>query len=170
MSKKSAKTHPKPPKNAQNDAKPAKNKGGRPPIPNIKQKFAKACELYALAVYTVDEACEQAGISGSLFYELAAENPEFVDTYTRAKRIALYRRLDQAHEILENGRNDYMARIKKEGEAGIVFMPENIRRSESRVNHIRWEAENLLRGQYGQKVQLEHSGGINIIVSVGEKK
>ena len=153
-SKKSTKNKPEKAETGKGEPNPV----GRPRIPNIKEKFNKACELYSLGVYTVDEACQQVGFCDSTFYSLLTDNPEFLEPYTRAQRIKLFRELDQADEILANSRNDYMERVKKDGESGIVFVPDNIRRSVERVVHIRWKAENLMRGTYGKKLDVEHSG------------
>jgi hypothetical protein len=83
---------------------------------------------------------------------------EFASQYARARRAQVEARIEEAHDIAEDGSNDYIAT-----EEGTIFNAEHVQRSKLRVEQRRWEASKLLRGSiddkpldYGDK--LAHTG------------
>lgn len=143
-------------------------KRGRPTrkTPEIVDKI---CELISLG-YTNRQACEQAGIEQCMLYTWIAKDEAFAEQYARACDFRCQRWADEITEITDDATNDWIEREKKNGESGIVFNREHFERSRLRVDTRKWLLSKLVPKKYGDKVDHQHSGEINITVTVSEKK
>lgn len=168
MSAKQAKTPPKAVKSSQKGDKSGKKGPGRPTKRN-QALVDKLCELIAIG-YSNRQACEQVGLDQCQITRWARKNPEFRTQYAQAMEERCERWADEIIEIADDGLNDWVEREKEHGEMHLVFNGEHFQRSRLRVDTRKWALSKLLPKKYGDKIEHEHTGGINIIVSVGEKK
>jgi len=91
------------------------------------------------------------------------EDPEFQDKVARAREEGTHALIAEARDIADDGRNDYMQKFDKEGEAiGYFLNGEHVQRSKLRVEQ-RWrEAEALAPKVYGKRQTITHAGGIDV--------
>lgn len=157
-----------PPKKTSNQAKSTKKGRGRPTKQN-QALIDKICELIALGLSN-RQAAESVGITRSTLYAWLADDSDFSDQYAKACERRCHHWADELLEIADDGLNDWVEREKEHGEMHLVFNGEHFQRSRLRVDTRKWALSKLLPKKYGDKIEHEHTGGINIIVSVGEKK
>lgn len=97
----------------------------------------------------------------SQVFRWLGEHPEFADQYARAREAQAEALVDEAKEIVDDGRNDWMERLGKEGQpVGWVINGEAVQRSRLRAEHRRWAAEKLKPKVFGVRQTIEHAGGI----------
>lgn len=88
-----------------------------------------------------------------------AIHPLFSDKYAKAKQEQAEALADEIMDIADDGRNDYMARLDKEGnETGYMVNGEAIARSRLRVDSRKWVASKLLPKKYGEFTRTEVTG------------
>lgn len=87
--------------------------------------------------------CSDAGMPGrTTVYDWLARHAEFRELYDRAREWQAMALLDEALEIADDARNDWMRR-HAEKEAGWVANGENIRRSKVRIDTRKWAVAKL---------------------------
>jgi hypothetical protein len=91
------------------------------------------------------------------------ERPELVEQYTRAREAQADRIFDEILEIADDASNDFMAR-KSGGEEGAeeAVNHENIQRSRLRIDARKWMAGKLAPKKYGEKIEANVSGSLQI--------
>lgn len=88
---------------------------------------------------------------------------EFCNQYMRARQIQAEIQADEMIDIADDGSNDWMAKLGGDGEVvGWALNGEHVQRSKLRIETRRWNAEKLLPKKYGNKQQIEHSGGMEV--------
>lgn len=90
-----------------------------------------------------------------------AANEQFRDHYARAREAQADAIFDEILDIADDARNDWMER-RGEEDAGWVANGEHIQRSRLRIDARKWMAGKLQPKKYGDKLDLNHSGGIQI--------
>lgn len=90
-----------------------------------------------------------------------AANEEFRDQYARAREAQADAIFDEILDIADDARNDWMER-RGEEDAGWVANGEHIQRSRLRIDARKWMAGKLQPKKYGDKLDLNHSGGVKI--------
>lgn len=94
---------------------------------------------------------------------------EFLKQYTRAKEEAADALADEIQEIVDDGRNDWMERLDKDGKGiGWVLNGEHVARSKLRVEARKWIASKLKPKKYGDKIEVEHAGSVKHVSSLGD--
>lgn len=92
------------------------------------------------------------------FLRWVAGSDDFATRYARACAIRAEVHVDEMQEIADDGRNDWMERLDKDGQPiGWVLNGEAVARSKLRLEQRRWYAEKLVPKKYGTKVAVEHS-------------
>lgn len=92
-----------------------------------------------------------------------AIHQEFRDQYAKAKEQGALVWAEEILEIADDASNDYMEQLDDEGKAAAwKFMGENVQRSRLRVDSRKWLLSKLLPKKYGDKIQTEHSGAVEI--------
>lgn len=105
--------------------------------------------------------------SSTVFNWLAADEA-FVDKYARAREAQADAVFDQILTIADDGRNDWMERKNADGEnIGWMENGEALRRSQLRIDARKWMAGKLRPKKYGDKVDVEHTGQLEINVTIG---
>ena len=84
----------------------------------------------------------------------------FSTQYARARDIGLEVMADEILEISDDGSNDWMERLGKDGEAiGRQLNGEHVQRSRLRVDTRKWILSKLAPKRYGDKLQHTGDGG-----------
>lgn len=85
--------------------------------------------------------------------------PEFLEQYTRAKEESADAMAEECLDIADDGTNDYMERLDKDGECvGYQVNGEHIQRSRLRVETRKWLMAKMKPKKYGEKVVQEQTG------------
>lgn len=86
----------------------------------------------------------------------------FRDQYVRAREAQADHFAEEILEISDDGTNDWMERQQPNGETVEVVNHEHISRSKLRVDSRKWLMSKLAPKKYGDKLDLEHSGGVKV--------
>ncbi len=90
----------------------------------------------------------------------AEENTEFRTQYAHAREMQADTLFDEALAIADDGTNDWMERLDKDGQAaGWQLNGEHVQRSRLRVDTRKWAAGKLAPKKYGDKLQHTGDGG-----------
>lgn len=87
------------------------------------------------------------------------EDEDFKQQYARAKEIQLERMAEEILDISDDGTNDYMDRVTRDGEVESVLNHEHVTRSKLRVDSRKWLLSKLAPKKYGDKAIVQHEGG-----------
>lgn len=99
--------------------------------------------------------------SRTVIYEELAANKDFADHYARACDMRADEVFDEIFQIADDGRNDWMA-IHDEENIGYRENGEAIRRAQLRIDARKWALARMAPRKYGDKLNLDHSGGVTI--------
>lgn len=124
------------------------------------------CELLAIG-WSVRRICEygeqETGVKMPglrTFYSWLREHKEFQHQYARAKDDGVEAEIEDAKDIADDGRNDWMEIYDKSGAiVGWRVNGEAVQRSKLRVDLIKWKASKLKPKKYGDKLDLTSQGG-----------
>ena len=97
------------------------------------------------------------------------DRADFLKQYTRAREIQAETMAEEILEIADNATNDWMER-NGQNDPGWAANGENVQRSRLRVEARKWLASKLLPKKYGEKVDVEHSGDVRIMMQPGDDK
>lgn len=152
---------------------PAKKKAtkravGRPPIDR-----GPVCAALCAGLSegrSLNELCGKGGIpSKQTILRWLADSEEFRAQYARAKEFGAEAIAEDILEIADDGRNDWMEKLDKEGQgAGWILNGEAVRRSQLRVDARKWLLAKLAPKKYGDKVQLGGAEDLPPIATSGE--
>ncbi len=88
--------------------------------------------------------------------------PVFFDQYTRARAHQADAWADELREIADDGSNDFMDRIAADGSVERVLDNEHVQRSKLRVDTLKWLMAKHAPRRFGDKVEVEVSGGLDV--------
>ena len=92
---------------------------------------------------------------------------EFAEQYARAREVQADTLFDEIQDIADDATNDYMERMEgDEKAASWQFNGEHVQRSKLRVEARKWMAGKLRPKKYGDKLELEHSGGVTLASAI----
>jgi hypothetical protein len=95
----------------------------------------------------------------------AAEVPEFVTMYARARATQVEVLADQILSIADDGTNDYMDRMR-DGKVERVVDQEHIQRSRLRVDSRKWLLSKLSPEKYGERLELAGDVASNTTINI----
>jgi len=129
-----------------------KKKNGRPTRYTIKMGDALCAEL-AQGV-SLRTACKNPlRPSISTVFNWFSIHDKFLEQYTRAKQESADALTDEMIDIADNGENDYMEKLGKDGRVeGYIVNGEHIQRSRLRIETRKWLASKLKPKKYGDKI------------------
>jgi hypothetical protein len=104
--------------------------------------------------------------SAATILRWVSDNPEFREQYARAMAMRAELMFEELLEIADDGSNDWME-VKKGDYEGWRENGEAIARSRLRVDARKWALSKMLPKKYGDKVELEHSGKVEVEVVIG---
>ena len=130
---------------------------GRPSI--LSDEMVDAiCARIADGETTRTICADEAMPSMTTLFRWLRENEDFKKQYARAKEIQLERMAEEIIDISDDGTNDYMDRVTRDGEFESVLNHEHVSRSKLRVDSRKWLLSKLAPKKYGDKQTLEHTG------------
>lgn len=117
--------------------------------PGYSPEIAQALLALIAGGMSLRKACEQPGMpSREAWGEWRVKYPELVDQYARARAERAAARADEIIEIADD--EDIPVESRK-----------------VRIDARKWEASKLDRAVYGDRQQVEHSGGVSLNVVTG---
>jgi len=101
--------------------------------------------------------------SSRTVYTWLRRHPEFLHNYNNSKEDQADKMVEEILEIADDGTNDYMIKLGKDGEeVGSQLNTEHVTRSRLRVDARKWVASKFQSKKYGDKVTTEHTGSIGL--------
>lgn len=82
----------------------------------------------------------------------------FLTIYTRARELQLECEADEINDIADDGSNDFMERLGRDGETKLVYNRDSVDRSKLRVETRKWRLTKLAPQKYGDKIEQKHTG------------
>jgi hypothetical protein len=89
----------------------------------------------------------------------------FRERYARAREAQADAIFDEMLDIADDGSNDWMERRRDDGSVEEVLNHEHIQRSKLRIEARKWMAAKLRPKVYGDRLEVEHAGGVSVTVS-----
>ena len=134
------------------------NKQGRPSAYSL--EIAEEICARIAAGESLRAICEDEGMPAhSTVLGWAVDNAHgFFDRYMRAKQMRCLRYADEVIEIADDGVNDTY--VDDNGKTKIDY--DNIKRSALRVDARKWLMVKYLPKVFGDKIDLNHSGGVSL--------
>lgn len=117
------------------------------------------CERLALGE-SLKGICETDGLPcQATVFNWIATRPDFLEKYRRAREAQADAFFDDLLTIADDGRNDWMKRLGKDGQSlGWVENGEALRRSALRIEARKWMAAKIAPKKYGEKVETTVTG------------
>jgi hypothetical protein len=98
---------------------------------------------------------------------LRRNDPEFAQQYTYAREMQAEVFGDELVEIVDDSRNDWIEKYGKDGEIkGYELNGEAVARSRLRFDQRRWWMSKVLPKIYGDKIDVNNSGTVEVIKRV----
>ena len=99
----------------------------------------------------------------STVFKWLAERPEFSDRYAHARDAQADALFEDMLDIADDSSHDVKL-VGSEGEEREVCDTEFVQRARLRVETRKWMASKLAPKRYGEKLEVDHKGGMNITV------
>lgn len=90
-------------------------------------------------------------------YQWLSKHEAFADQYAKACDVRADQMFDEIFEIADDGTNDF---TEQDGEARVNG--EHIQRSRLRIDARKWALSKMMPKKYGDKLDLNHSGGVTV--------
>jgi len=92
-------------------------------------------------------------------YPWFKKDEKFAQQYAQAKRTAMDFMAEEIVTIADDGSNDYMEIMDKNGDptGAWKFKGEHVMRSKLRIDTRKWIMSKLMPSKYGEKIQVEHT-------------
>ncbi len=111
---------------------------------------------------TLRQVCRDVAMPArSTVYRWLSKNPAFADQYARAREALVEAWADEIIDIADDGTTDYITKVGRNGAEYEAVDQEHIQRSRLRVDARRWLLSKLNPGQYGDHMEVEHTGAID---------
>lgn len=104
--------------------------------------------------------CDEAMPDQATVYRWLRTNDAFREQYTRAREIQADTLFDETLDISDDGSNDWME--DKEKADGFRYNGDAVQRSRLRIDTRKWMAGKLAPKKYGEKVDLNVTGGLTV--------
>ena len=95
-------------------------------------------------------------------FQWLRDKPEFRTKYSQAREDQAETWVDECTDIVDDGSNDFMERLKASGEREAEYNGDSVQRSRLRVEQRRWYAERLLPKKYGNKQDVNVTGSVTL--------
>lgn len=111
--------------------------------------------------------CADEGMPGkTTVFRWLGDDAAFRDQYARAREAQADAIFDDILEIADDARNDWMVRAGGgDDDPGLAFNTEHVQRSKLRIEARKWMAGKLRPKVYGDKLDVEHSGGFTVNIT-----
>lgn len=95
----------------------------------------------------------------------------FLDQYARATEQRADAIFDEMLDIADNGENDWMEKRHGDDEESTwVLNGEHVQRSKLRIDARKWALSKMQPKKYGDKIDHNHSGGLNLTLPSDPRK
>lgn len=109
--------------------------------------------------------CNEPGMPNkATVFRWLAGNEAFRDRYARARDAQADAIFDEILDIADDASNDWMER-RGEEDSGWVVNGEHVQRSRIRIDARKWMAGKLRPKVYGDKLDVEHTGGVTVNIT-----
>ncbi len=102
----------------------------------------------------------------STVYRWLSKNPAFANQYAQAREMLVEAWADEIIEIADDGTTDYITKVGRNGAEYEAVDQDHIQRSRLRVDARKWLLSKLNPGQYGDHMEVEHTGGVDHRVQI----
>lgn len=97
----------------------------------------------------------------STVYRWLSKESGFASQYALARELLVEGWADEIIEIADDGTTDYITKVGRNGAEYEAVDQEHIQRSRLRVDTRRWLLSKLNPGQYGDHMEVEHTGAVD---------
>lgn len=104
------------------------------------------------------------------FFKWIDSNKEYINQYARATELRADYIFDEMFEIADDGQNDYIEKVTNDGESYTVLNSEHVQRSKLRIDARKWALAKMNPKKYGDKLDLNHSGEMEIVTMTPEQR
>ena len=112
---------------------------------------------------TIKKICKDPDLpSERTVYRWLAAERTFWQLYARAREAQMEKWSDDVVEIADDASNDYIDRAGKDGEVERVFDPEAVQRAKLRIDTRKWLMSKLAAQRYGDRVDVNLSGAVEV--------
>lgn len=94
------------------------------------------------------------------------ENSDFAQQYARAREGLYQHWAEELLEIADDGTTDYITKIGRNGHEYEAIDQEHIQRSRLRVDARKWLLSKLVPGTYGDRVEHDHGGHVDVVLDI----
>ena len=120
---------------------------------------------------TLRQVCRDPNLPArATVYRWLSKNPAFRDQYARARELLVQSWADEIVDIADDGTTDYVIKTGRNGTEYEAVDQEHIQRSRLRVDTRRWLLSKLNPGQYGDHVEVEHTGKVEHEHSISDRE
>lgn len=135
-----------------------KNPSGRPS--KYSQELAlHICEEMASGK-SLRQLCRQEGMPAlATIFVWLHQHPDFANNYMRAREILIEHWAEEILDIADDGTNDWV-QTNDPDNPGYRANGEHINRARLRIDSRKWLLAKLAPRKYGDRQQVEHSGGV----------
>lgn len=95
--------------------------------------------------------------AASTVFRWLGDDEGFREQYARAREAQADAIFDEILEIADDGRNDYVEKLRQDGGKDTAFDAEHVQRSRLRVDARKWVASKLAPKKYGDDLRLRHA-------------
>ena len=95
--------------------------------------------------------------------EWTKRDPDFGLQYARARELQAEYFVDELTLISDDGRNDFMERVRERGDVFVDVNREHLERSKTRIATRQWVIERILSNKYGPKPQVVVNNQQNVV-------
>ena len=134
-----------------------KNKGGRPTKYSL-ELSDRICEMLARGKSMRTVAKEDWSPSIATMFMWLRTNDKFSEQYEKAKEESADALVEEMLDIADDGSNDYMESIGKDGKTYTKINAEHVQRSRLRVDARKWISSKLKPKRYGDKLDVTSDG------------
>lgn len=100
-----------------------------------------------------------------------ANNEPFREQYARAREAQADTLTDEMLDIADDGRNDWVEKKNAEGDVtGVEYNGDAVQRSRLRIDTRKWYASKLAPKKYGEKIDLNHGGGLTVVMQSDDER
>ncbi len=146
-----------------------KHAGGRPS--GYSAEIAATICLRMADGETLRAICRDSEIPNrSTVYQWLHKNPEFANLYTQARERLVEHWADEMVEISDDGTTDYVEKIGRNGHEYMAVDQEHIQRSRLRVDTRKWLMSKLMPRKYGDHLEVEHTGDIQVTHTIDDRE
>ena len=127
------------------------------PTKYTEQMFNDICDAISNSERGLVSICAEKGIKTNTFYNWLHEDAELLNKYARAKELQAEYMAEQILLIADDKNGDIIT-----GQFGEASNNANVSRSKLQVEARKWLAAKLLPKKYGDKIQTELSGSLDV--------